>query len=507
MLPFLLRRLFWMVPTLLLVSLASFLFLSFVPDPTDDEAVRASLSPDEILTERRERFVDLPRFLNVAPLDVRRRTLDAVAEVSAGGTDAEHGARELVRLGAAALPHVIPALDAFSPETRTRIALALAPIASRMHLHNRDSAARPDTAALFWTRVWTDRNVEFTTSSVRTAVERLARYRTATRAEEVEELDTFALEAIMLRLRRPETEADVEVARALVDALAHATGRADRIGEGFTLDEARGTIERWRTFWFIYGTDYKTLDGGGRASALVLETRYGKWAHSVVTSFGAGSKTPPAMVRVARGAPTTFTIVFGAIFIAYAVGVLLGVVSAVSRGRSLDLVTATTVLAAHSVPTALVAVAVSRLCGPTTHLLLPTLVVALGLVAAPTRHQRAALAATLSSDFVRAAVARGAGRWRAVVVHGLRSSLVPVITLATLEPPMALGAAFVVEHVFGLRGLGALTIEAVTTRDTGYLMALSVVLAGIASVAVVITDVAHGLVDPRTRHKLARGRT
>ncbi len=507
MLPLLLRRLFWTVPTLLLVSLASFLFLSFVPDPTDDEGVRAGLSPEEVRLQRRERFVDLPRFLNVAPLDVKRRALAAVAEVAAGGNEAEHGSRELVRLGAAALPHVIPALDAFSPDTRTRIALSLAPIATRMHLHNNNAAAQPETAALFWTRVWTDRNVEFSTSAVRTAVERLARYRTVTRAEEVEELDTFALEAIMLRLQRPENEADIEVARALVDVLAHATGRADRIEESFDLEQTRDCIERWRAFWFIYGTDYKTVDGAGRASALVLETRYGKWAHSVVTSFAAGAKTAPGMVRVARGAPTTFTIVFGAIFIAYAIGVGLGIISAVSRGRNIDLVIATTVLAAYSVPTALVAVAIARMSGPTSHLVLPTLIVALGLVATPTRHQRAALAATLSSEFVRSAVARGAGRWRAVVVHGLRSSLVPVITLATLEPPMALGAAFVVEHVFGLRGLGALTIEAVSTRDTGYLMALSVVLAGVASVAVVVTDVAHALVDPRTRHKLARGRT
>lgn len=506
MLPFLFRRLLWTLPTLLLVSLASFLFLSLVPDPTDDETTRASLSRGELDAQRRERFVDLPRFLNLAPRDVRRRALDALAQVAAGGPEADHGAHELTRLGAAALPHVIPALDGFSPDTRKRVALALAPIATRMHLPNGSDAVRPETAALFWTRMWNDRSVEFTPSGVRTAVERLARYRTPTRAEEVEELDTFALEAIMARLARPESEADVEVARALVDVLAHATGRPDRIAAGASLPEAQATVERWRAFWFVYGTDYRSLDGAGRASAFVLETRYGKWAHSVVTSFGAGSKTPPAIVRVAEGAPTTFVIVFGAIAIAYTVGVGLGVASAVSRGRRTDIAIATVVLASNAIPTAIVAVAL-RGVGGGHHLLLPTLVVALGLVAAPTRHQRSALATTLSSDFVRSAVARGASRWRAVVVHGLRNSLVPVVTLATLEPPMALGSAFVVEHVFGLRGLGTLTVEAVSVRDTGFLMALSVLLAGVASIAVVLTDVAHAIVDPRTRHKLARGRT
>ncbi len=507
MLPFLLRRLLWTLPTLLLVSLASFLFLSLVPDPTDEESVRAATPPEQLAAERRERFVDLPRFLNLSPLDVRRRSLDALAQVAGGGEAGEHGARELARLGAAALPHVIPALDAFEPETRKRVALALAPIAKRMHLPNRADAVRADTAPLYWTRMWSNRSVEFTPSGVRTAVERLARYRTASRAVEVEELDTFALEALMARLERPETDADVEVARALVDVLAHATGRPDRIGEGARLADAQAVVERWRAFWFVYGTDYKTLDGAGRASALVLETRYGKWAYSVVTSFGAGRQAPPAIVRVARGAPTTFVIVFGAIALAYAVGVALGVASAVLRGRRTDIAIGATVVTANAVPVAIVAVALHEATGGGAGLLWPTLIVAIGLVAAPTRHQRSALSTTLSSDFVRAAVARGASRWRAVVVHGLRNSLVPVVTLATLEPPMALGSAFVVEHVFHLRGLGALTIEAVGQRDTGFLMALSVLLAGVASVAVVLTDIAHAIVDPRTRHKLARGRT
>jgi ABC-type dipeptide/oligopeptide/nickel transport system permease component len=506
MLPFLLRRLLWALPTLLLVSLASFLFLSFVPDPTDDPEVRASLSIDQLDAMRRERFVDLPRFLNLSPLDARRRSLDALSMVAAGGVDAERGAAELVRIGAAALPHVVPALDGFEPETRQRVALALAPIAERMHLPNRADASRADSAALYWARVWANRSVDFTPSGVRTAVERLSRYRTESRGEEVEELDTYALEALVARLPQPEDAADVEVARALVEVLAHATGRDDRVPPGASVAQARAVVERWRAYWFVYGTDYRTLDGAGRASALVLETRYGKWAYAVVTSFGADGQAPPALLRVLGGAPTTFVIVFGAIAIAYSLGVALGVLSALQRGRKADVAIAVTVLAANAVPTAVVAVAL-RSTHASTSLLWATLVVAAGLVAAPTRHQRSALTTTLSSDFVRAAVARGAGPFRTVVFHGLRNSLIPVVTLATLEPPMALGATFVVEHVFALRGLGAMTVEAVGARDTGFLMALSVLLAAVASLAVVVTDVAHALVDPRSRHKLARGRT
>jgi peptide/nickel transport system permease protein len=81
-------------------------------------------------------------------------------------------------------------------------------------------------------------------------------------------------------------------------------------------------------------------------------------------------------------------------------------------------------------------------------------VLGLGLVAAPTAQQSASLSLALSADHVRAARARGAGRVRAVFVHALRNALLPVGTLATLEGPMALGGAFVVERVFALHGVG-----------------------------------------------------
>jgi peptide/nickel transport system permease protein len=118
-------------------------------------------------------------------------------------------------------------------------------------------------------------------------------------------------------------------------------------------------------------------------------------------------------------------------------------------------------------------------------------------VAAPSRQQRSALATVLSQDFVRAARARGAGSARALLAHGLRNAVLPVVTLAALEPPMALGGAFVVERVFDLHGLGELTVLAVQARDVSWLMALSIIAAGTAALAVIATDLAYVLIDPR----------
>jgi len=103
----------------------------------------------------------------------------------------------------------------------------------------------------------------------------------------------------------------------------------------------------------------------------------------------------------------------------------------------------------------------------------------------------------LGQDYVRTALAKGAGRYRVVFRHALRNALAPVVTLAALEPPMALGGAFVVEQVFGLHGLGEATMIAVEARDIAWLMALSLFAAGAAALFVVATDLAYATLDPR----------
>lgn len=492
-----LRRLLWTLPTLVGVSLLTFFVLSFVPDPTDDPLLASSLSSAELARLRRERFLDLPRFVNLDPRDVSLRALAATRAIAAGGDGAAAAADELRRLGGAALPHILP-LDALAPEPRTRVALALAPVAARMGLPRAEEAADPAHAVAFWTRFWDDRGIEFRPASVRSAVRRLVRYGSASRAAELRELDTFALQPVIAALQPPRDAATLEQARALVDVAAHITEIDDRIAPGEDLAEARACVTRWKSFWNVYRSDFEVFSGPTRLAATVLDTRYGKWALGAVTHrLGVAATGEPVLDELARRAPVTLTLVFGAIALAYAVAVPLGALSAASRGRRSDSAIAAAVLTFALLPTAVVAVAAALLSGGARSLLLPTCLIALSLIAAPTRQQRAALVAVLTQDFIRAARARGAGAARAITVHGLRNAVLPVVTLAVLEPPMALGGAFVVERVFELHGLGELTLLAVQARDVSWLMAISIGAAGIAALGVIATDLAYVLVDPR----------
>jgi ABC-type dipeptide/oligopeptide/nickel transport system permease component len=425
--------------------------------------------------------------------------------IAEDGPDAGAAQAELVRLGGAALPHVIAALDGFDPERRARVAVALAPLAARMRLPNADDAQDPERATGLWRRFWDDRGVEFKPASVRTAIDRLARYRTPSRAAELEALDTFVLPAVFERLPTPRDERTRDVARSLLDLAARVTGRPDVIREQASIDEAAACVARWRAWWLIHESDFRQLDGTARAAAMLKETRYGKWAAAAVLDLSTHEVEGLALGKLARGAPVTLTILFGAIAIAYSVGITIGVLTAQLRRRRTDLAVGVSVVVLYATPTAALAAIVLGLGADRGSLFWPTLIVAAGLCATPARQQRTGIAEAMAREHVLAARARGSTRLRALLFHAARQALLTTITLLTVEPPTALAAVFVAEAAFGLDGVGAAVVRAVAERDTSLLMLLSLLAAVVASLVVLASDLAQAALDPRVRGRLAGG--
>jgi peptide/nickel transport system permease protein len=105
----------------------------------------------------------------------------------------------------------------------------------------------------------------------------------------------------------------------------------------------------------------------------------------------------------------------------------------------------------------------------------------------------------LRHDYIRTARAKGVPLGRLLVVHALRNALMPIVTLAGLQLPALFGGAFVVEEVFGLPGMGYETLRAVEAHDATWLTTTLLVLALIAMLGLIATDVAAGALDPRVR--------
>lgn len=223
-------------------------------------------------------FKQLPVFVNLAPADVRQRAFRAMrAAAKDDGTEAARARAELLRLGGAALPHVLPQLDSLEPSARGRVAMALGPLAVRMRVASVEDVASPERALLFFGRFWQDRSIEFRPTTVRRAVERLAERSLALRREDVIHADTYALEALVAALGRVQTAADVARVVRLHPVLMHITGRGEPLPPEPSVEDAARAVAHWQALWLEEGVDYSVLEGPRRVASLVTETQFGKW--------------------------------------------------------------------------------------------------------------------------------------------------------------------------------------------------------------------------------------
>jgi peptide/nickel transport system permease protein len=501
MLRYAIRRILWAIPTLLATSLVLFLVTTLAPAPgvTDDPLV------DEAF---RSRFLDVPRFLNTHPQDVRARAAEAVAHIAAGDGLQEQAGRRLVWLGGAALPYVLPTFEALPPDARGRLAVALQPLAERMGIdHDDPDLGAPEHAVLFWSHFWDDRALDFTATAVERAVERLVNHGSDMRESDLVALDTYALPQLMLAL--PTTTDGVALQR-LTRLAQHATGRGTVLPADASPGEVRRAVADWREWWFVHGTDFVALTGAERAIAMVTETRYGKWLERA-----AGGQLGVSLVdgepiadKLAARAPLTLLVCGLAMLVSWLVAIPVGAIAAWRHGKAFDVVSTATLFVLYATPTFAIAELLRRatLGSPASapRITLAVIALSMGSVATLSRWQRSAMLEVVRQDFVRTARAKGLSPWRVAVVHALRNALVPMITLAGTHLPVVLGGAFVVEEVFELHGMGFETLRAVEAHDAAWLMAVVLVSAVVVTIGLIASDVAYGALDPRVRELLVR---
>jgi ABC-type dipeptide/oligopeptide/nickel transport system permease component len=505
---FALRRVLWSIPTLLATSLVLFFVTSLAPDPEVSagmNAARAAAENPALEEVRRARFLDLPAFLNLKPSDVRSRARDSIAHVSEADPLQDEGAHELVRLGAAALPYVLPQLETLGPEARRRVAAALVPVAERMALVTPGELAGPEAAALFWTRLWDDRALDFARPAVRRAVTRLREHGGETREADVMRLDTLALPDLIRSLR---VTKDVASLVSLTRVTSHVAGRGRVLPTDATQDEARRAVADWTEWWFVHGADFIALEGGFAATAIVTETRYGKWLRRIVSGeLGVSIIDGEAVTKkLLSRAPVTLLVCALATLVSWALAVPIGAFGAWRRGSSFDVASSAVMFVLYAAPTFALAEVLRRVAAPAppgrAQIALAVTALAAGSLATLSRWQRTAMLDVVGQEFVRTAKAKGMPSWRVAIVHALRNALMPTVTVAGLHFPVLLGSALVVEEVFGLPGVGFETMRAIESRDAPWLMAVLLAAAILVTLGLVASDVAYGLLDPRVRELL-----
>ena len=135
------------------------------------------------------------------------------------------------------------------------------------------------------------------------------------------------------------------------------------------------------------------------------------------------------------------------------------------------------------------------------HFVMPVLVLGLLNLAEITRYTRSAMLEALGSDYIRTARAKGLNPVRIVVAHALKNSLLPVLTILGVVLPRLLGGAVVTESVFGWPGIGRLAVQAAQTRDYPLVMGLTLVAAVMVVSINLVVDLLYAVVDPRVRRE------
>ncbi|HUD80460.1 MAG TPA: ABC transporter permease [Streptosporangiaceae bacterium] len=133
-------------------------------------------------------------------------------------------------------------------------------------------------------------------------------------------------------------------------------------------------------------------------------------------------------------------------------------------------------------------------------LALPVLTLSLVTIAIFARYMRSSALDSLGQDYVEAARARGAGQRRVLVMHVLRNSLVPVVTLVGLSFPQIIGGALVVESLFNIQGMGWQIWQAAQNHDFPVTLGFTLVIGVAAALGSLAADLGYAVLDPRVRH-------
>ena len=208
------------------------------------------------------------------------------------------------------------------------------------------------------------------------------------------------------------------------------------------------------------------------------------------------------------------SIVLGAAVVYLIAGILAGIVAARRRGTYLDrLMVGTSLaqlravlrggaagLAVRDVPSArrlhpLLENPLTWAAG----LLAAWLTLGLANAASYTRYSRASMIETLGEDYIRTARAKGISERRVVYRHGLRAAITPVVTIFGLDLAFQLTGAIFTEAIFGLPGLGVLTLRAFNQYDLPVLMGTVLVGSVVLVVMNLLVDIVYTILDPRVR--------
>ncbi|NIK61845.1 nickel ABC transporter permease [Kribbella shirazensis] len=218
-----------------------------------------------------------------------------------------------------------------------------------------------------------------------------------------------------------------------------------------------------------------------------------------------------SMSLVLQRVPATIQLASTALLLSLLIGLPLGVVAALRAHSWVDRTISVFSLMGQSTPSFWLGIVLilvfarglkvlpSAGSGTWSHLVLPTITLALPFLAILVRLTRSGLLEVVHEGYVQTARAKGLGEGIVILVHALRNALIPIVTVVGLQFGALLGGTVIVETVFAWPGVGRLLIDSIGRRDYGVVQASILLVATIFVVINLLVDLLYGFLDPRVR--------
>lgn len=280
---------------------------------------------------------------------------------------------------------------------------------------------------------------------------------------------------------------------------------------------------------YSVGEDGRPLDTTGLEKHLGIDkplyVQYFTWLKYLVVDGNLGNSFEdgrPVMTKILERMPATMALMGIAITLSFLIAIPIGVYSAVKKYSVFDNFFTTFSYLGIAVPSfylALMSILIFSLkldwlppsdmteiydsfdwADRIKHIILPSGVLAVGLLAAKSRYMRSSMLEVIKQDFIRTARAKGLSEKKVIFKHALRNALLPIITILGLQLPGLFGGALFVEQIFAWPGMGRLAVGAIFIRDYQVIMGTTMFAGVMVVIGNLLADILYAIVDPRIQY-------
>ena len=244
-----------------------------------------------------------------------------------------------------------------------------------------------------------------------------------------------------------------------------------------------------------------------------LIPQYFKWIGGILTgNFGVSytNKTTVVALLIPR-LPITIYLTICSITWSAILGIIIGILAAVNRGRAFDLIGMVIAIAGISLPNFWLGLQLMQIFSVELRLLptggvdswkgyiLPSIAMGAGIMCILARVTRSSMIENLGKDYIRTARAKGLSEGKVIFRHAFKNSAIDVITVTALQIGALIAGSVVVETVFSIPGLGRLLVDSIGFRDYEVVQALILFFSLEYMVINLLADILYGIINPRVR--------